>query len=661
MPRLPLSTYLLWVLAFALPLSGLSQGAGQYIAEAKKELDDGFSDAAIFYLDKALELDTVILEAHMLKGDAYRMNRNYRKAARSYAQVTEYDAQDEYIEAFAWLATMQMQMGKYKRAKLNYQTFLSYYKKRDELYRMARDYQINCDWALEHESDTAKYELIDLDSGINSNHSEMSPLVLNDSTMYFASVRYESMEFNKRKPQYVELEKAIKVDDHWELDEFDIPIADPEQHVGNASFNADRSQLYYSKCEELNACKIYRIKRENMVWSEPELLPDPINTEGTSSTQPTITKAGDKEYLIFSSDRETGKGGMDIWFVEIKDNEPTTRIRNMGTRVNTKGDEITPFYSSDDSTLYFSSNRHNGFGGFDILMAKGIPGSIDAPQNLGTEINTPADDYYLVMNKVDSVGYFASNRKGGEKSDSAETCCNDIYHFKIVPEPEEPEEDSLDIDSVATDTAQLVTTTFEETAPETIEELQNYLPISLYFHNDRPDPRTMSRTTERTYIETVDEYIDTHVEYLAAANASEMDADAKMEFGNGLKEFFNKDLKYSVSRLNKTLDIMLIELADSSILQLAIKGYASPLANSEYNLNLTYRRIQSLENYLRVYNDGAFVPYLESGQLTIEKIPYGESQSSGDASDAATDRLNAVYSPAAVQERRIEILRLEKG
>ena len=95
-----------------------------------------------------------------------------------------------------------------------------------------------------------------------------------------------------------------------------------------------------------------------------------------------------------------------------------------------------------------------------------------------------------------------------------------------------------------------------------------------------------------------------------------------------------------------------------------MKGYASPLANSDYNLNLTYRRIDAMENYIKTYNSGAFVKHLnqssENGKLTIEKIPFGESKAAANISDSGNDKLSAIYSPSAAQERRIEILRVER-
>src|SRR5690606_10436111 len=117
------------------------------------------------------------------------------------------------------------------------------------------------------------------------------------------------------------------------------------------------------------------------------------------------------DFLLFASDRASGRGGMDLWYVELdKEGEVRPRIRNLGSRINTKGEELSPWFDIGDTTFYFASNWHDGFGGFDIHASKGFPGNLEPVRNLGTGINTPADDYYFTYHAPDSTGYFASNR-----------------------------------------------------------------------------------------------------------------------------------------------------------------------------------------------------------------------------------------------------------
>jgi hypothetical protein len=102
---------------------------------------------------------------------------------------------------------------------------------------------------------------------------------------------------------------------------------------------------------------------------------------------------------------------------------------------------------------------------------------------------------------------------------------------------------------------------------------------------------------------------------------------------------------------------------------LSIKGYASPLSKSDYNVNLTLRRISSLINYISEFNNGIFKSYIDGtaqngAKLTFNKIPFGEYQSKEEVSDNFNDLKNSVYSRKAALERKIEIMAIrltEKG
>ncbi len=637
-----------------------AQTAGQYIAKGNKEQKDGYFQSAIFYYKKALKMDTNLLEANFETAQAYRKLRNYKRALSFYEATVSVDGRDLFPEARFYSGLMQKQMGKYKDAKRNFESFLSIYRSRDDMYRWARDEVISCDWALEHKNDTAEYEILKPDSGMNTIHAEMSPYLYDSNTLYLSTMRYEKDEVKKNNPVFVEVQKMVRDSGIWIIAELDLPIADEDAHVGNGTFSADSSRFYFSKCPDFGSCSIYVTKNKGGTWNEPSPLPEPVNVANATNTQPTIAKIGEDEFLIFASNRSTGKGGMDLWFVPLKNGEPTSRLRNMGNNVNTKGDEITPYFDRSDTTTYFSSNRHPGFGGFDVFKSQGKPGSFNATENLGTEVNSPADDYYLMMKRQDSVGYFASNRISGLKKSGNETCCNDLYKIRVLPPPVEILPiDTLEVDTLEADSLPPVALVEIEN-PKNLKELQTLLPISLYFHNDRPNPRTTSKTTKLTYVETVEEYVGLRQEYIDAVNNSALDGTAKIELGDALKLLFERDLQASISRLNKALDVLLIELADSATINLAVKGYASPLADSDYNLNLTFRRIASMENYINQYANSVFKPYLKSGQMTIEKIPYGESQASASVSDSKDKALESIYGINAIRERRIEILRIEE-
>ena len=101
------------------------------------------------------------------------------------------------------------------------------------------------------------------------------------------------------------------------------------------------------------------------------------------------------------------------------------------------------------------------------------------------------------------------------------------------------------------------------------------------------------------------------------------------------------------------------ELELGRSLELAIKGYASPLADTRYNLALGSRRVSSVENELLNYEGGIFRSYVQSGQLIINDISFGEETSPSDVSDQVRDKRNSIFSVRASKERRVQIVRIE--
>lgn len=126
--------------------------------------------------------------------------------------------------------------------------------------------------------------------------------------------------------------------------------------------------------------------------------------------------AFDGTAIYFSSDRKGGFGGYDI-YVSYLQNGNWSLPKNLGSEINTNGNEITPFFQGNE--LYFASDTHEGLGGFDILKSEVVNGTWTTPKNLGVGANSISDDYFPCFNKMGEM-YFTSNRLGGKGH-------NDIY------------------------------------------------------------------------------------------------------------------------------------------------------------------------------------------------------------------------------------------
>lgn len=175
---------------------------------------------------------------------------------------------------------------------------------------------------------------------------------------------------------------------------------------------------------------IYESKFIDGKWSKIKKLSKSINSKAWEG-HACLTKDGNTIY--FSSDRKGGYGGFDIYKAEKNDKGEWGNAINLGPTVNTKFDDDTPFILGDDKTLYFSSEGHYNMGGFDIFYTYQIEkDKWTLPLNLGYPINTPEDNLFMYPVSNGEFTYFADAKLDG----SAGT---DIYMMKLIV-PENPGE-----------------------------------------------------------------------------------------------------------------------------------------------------------------------------------------------------------------------------
>ncbi|WP_025665952.1 OmpA family protein [Aquimarina megaterium] len=202
-------------------------------------------------------------------------------------------------------------------------------------------------------------------------------------------------------------------------------------HESTPVFTKDTRTIYFTRnnFEEgklgrdqrgTNKLKIYRsYKNPEGGWTTPQNLP--FNSDEYSVAHPTLSS--DEKTLYFSSDMPGGKGLSDLYEVTINGDGSFGEPKNLGDRINTEGKETFPFIGADNE-LYFSSDGHMGLGGLDVFVTKVNP-QTDKEKlvvNVGKPINGPKDDFAFIINENTKKGYFSSNREGGKGND-------DIYSF----------------------------------------------------------------------------------------------------------------------------------------------------------------------------------------------------------------------------------------
>jgi outer membrane protein OmpA-like peptidoglycan-associated protein len=193
-------------------------------------------------------------------------------------------------------------------------------------------------------------------------------------------------------------------------------------HDATVGLSADGHHLLVYM--EDNEGDIYESNLLGSIWSKPKSLGARINTKHRESA---ACYSPDGKYVYFVSDRPGGRGGRDIYRVEL---EARTPAENLGSVINTPYDEEGVFMHPDGKTLYFSSKGQSSIGGYDIFKSTlNDKGQWSEPENLGWPINTPDDDVYFVMGASGQRAYYSTDQPGGLGG-------KDIYRVTFLgPEP----------------------------------------------------------------------------------------------------------------------------------------------------------------------------------------------------------------------------------
>lgn len=609
-----------------------------YLKFAEQQYKKGDYIYALEYYEKAMALDSQTVNVLWNYAETLRAYKDYRKAEYYYEKVYNKEEALLFPASLLQLGLMQKQNGKYDKAIETFKKAKKKYAKdrKGYLYEKSRRELESCLWAKSAAKDTMDYVFTQLPETVNTPNSEFGHGIYNGK-LVFSSLRGDSIHANEEvySTEYkTRLYSAPYKNQTFEKNEIIQDLVVDKMNSGNGSFSKDGTRYYFSLCKDEGynyKCKIMVASYLGGKWRSMDTLSDLINTPGANTTMPAIAFIDGQEVLFFCSDKPGGEGGTDIYYSFIKNGGQFGKIQELKV-ANSPDNELSPYWDNASQKIYFSSSWHDGFGGYDVFSSKLENSKFTKPVNAGLPTNSPANDIYFFMQG--DTSYVSSNRLGVMYSKNP-TCCSDIFsmHKPIVVEPPTPK--------------------------ETLAELNKRLPVTLYFHNDWPDPKTTATTTKINYIDNYHDYIaliPTYKKEYSAGLTGERNADAQED----IESFFTEYVDQGVKDLELFRDLMLEELDKGTSLELTVKGFASPLAKTDYNVNLTKRRIASLVNYLSAFNNGIFKPYLNGtasngAKITIKEVPFGEYTANKIISDNPQDQKNSVYSRAASLERKIEI------
>ncbi len=388
-------------------------------------------DAANELADKALKLDSKFLEALWLKADIAHKRKDFANEVTVLKQALNLQPKDENTI----LALGDAFFFDYKN-----DSALVYYKKVLQLPRIT---EINRNRVTKNMAN-AEFRIYALSHPLDINPKHLGNKVNTVYNDYFPalSANGQTLVYTIELPQTKDnpllpyTQEDIYITNRaadtlpWQQARSIGAAVNTMNNEGAPYITADGSKLLYTSCTcpdgLIRCCDIYYVELDQAPYfGLPKKFSSPINSDYWES-QPCLS--ADNNTLYFVSNRTGGFGGKDIWYCTRNDNGTWNGPFNCGPKINTSGNETSPFIHADNRTLYFCTDARVGMGGQDIFVSHLNNGEWSEPVNLGYPINTRYDEARLAISVLGTTAIIASNR------DTAANRSLDLYEISLPPQ-----------------------------------------------------------------------------------------------------------------------------------------------------------------------------------------------------------------------------------
>ena len=567
--------------------------------------------------------------------NCYRFTRDYVPAAHYYAEAYAL-APKIFPLASYYAGLMLKQQGEYLAAIAAFNSYLADNKKtaaakkgidpkiqdvsdRNPSAKLTKDLKKQalveiegCNMAINSIKTPEPYTVFNAGPNVNTPYTELSPFPLGDSALLFSTMGRNAVieaegyaKLNYKEHFLISQKQKGYVDSfQWPLPFYDGGFIDPTRHIGNGCFSPGGDRFFFTRCEEGDSlvirCSIFVSEYGPQGWGPARLVPNNVNEEGSSNTMPFVAKVGKKDVLFFSSDRKLqSRGKYDIWYSIIDPrNGSYRRPQNAGKQINTKEDEITPYYDTRVNKLYFATNGKKSFGGFDIYEADGGPSRYSNVHNMGYPINTSADELYFIKDPVGKPdAYVVSNRIGSYALKNP-TCCNDIWRVQKEP--------TLVV------MGRVISKKTQDLLPQSVVKMIDQKG-EMNTYNSEDGNFLFSMQRGHSYIITGDKpgYTSTRasVSTMEIKRSDPSDTVTVTIYMDSVRNSFSVsniyyDYDKAVLRPESVaaLDSVVHFLTDNPSITVEIYSYTDSKGKDEYNMALSQRRAQSVMDYLEKSN-----------------------------------------------------------
>lgn len=468
---------------FAQSYNTSSKKAIKYFQKARQEfLNDNVK--ALQYADKALSYDKNFTDAILLKAELYLELSNDTLAISTFEHLFKTDSL-AFPKSAISLSKLYSKHQQFDKSIDLLHWYLSLENQKDNLKELARN---ELDLSIFRKSlvqNPVKYNPKNIGNSVNTSDDEyVNQYNVNDGKIIFTRRHYNEDIITEN------IYYTIMMDSVWLYPKLLLEEIDIYGNIGAANVSSDGNTIFYSgksQSENTGSYDIYYVEFKNGGWSKPTNISS-INTSEWES-QPCISHDGKELYFVRGNKK---LGTSDIYVSRLDENNNWSRGEFLNSNINTDGNEMAPFIHHDGKSLYYSSDRHFGMGGYDLFLSRrNENGEWSEAVNLGYPVNTSGDEINIVISNDAKKALISAIRDEGNGG-------YDIYEFDL-DEKFRPE--AVDI----------MIPTNEEIYASNIEKHGSVILREIYFEFDSAELTSSSDEGITAIFNYLNSYPDVHV------------------------------------------------------------------------------------------------------------------------------------------------------
>lgn len=391
-------------------LSTKNKKAIELYTEADNYRVRGQYREALSLLDQAIEKDRNFSEAYFRQALIYKSQRNYPQSTEIYLKGLSLTTDQKKQKAYFYeLGENYLLLGEYEKSL----QFLDRYLDAEILNKQRVDqasmWKRNAQYALRNIKISSQFKPHQLSDTVNAFAMQYFPVLTADE---------QELIFTRRMGGGQDDDEDLVVAKKDTNGKWQHPVSisaniNSPMNEGTCTISADGRQLIFTSCigrRGYGSCDLFESKKIGNEWTRPQNLGPEINSAAWES-QPSLSADG--RMLFFVSDRRGGTGNKDIYVSYKLDENRWSKAENLGAKINTPYEEISPFIHVNGRTLFFASNGKTGFGGYDLYRSEYENGQWSEPVNFGFPVNNHEDQFSLFITADGQHGFYSheDNRK----------------------------------------------------------------------------------------------------------------------------------------------------------------------------------------------------------------------------------------------------------